>query len=69
MSLVHGYSSDEDATTTATHQDTFNLAAVSSAKRLRVQDTPTNTNPKAAPDVLAQVGFPFSHHPHSLDAN
>jgi hypothetical protein len=57
MSLVHGYSSDEDATTTAAHQDAFNLAAMSSSGRLRVQDTPMNANPQAAPDVLAQVRF------------
>jgi len=56
--LVQGYSSDEDATTATTaQQDAFNLAAVSSSKRLRVQDAPMNSNPLAAPDVLAQVGF------------
>ena len=70
MSLVHGYSSDEDATTITAQQDAFNLASVSLSKRLRVQDTPVNTNPHAAPDVLAQVG-PLSLiiHTHSVDAN
>jgi hypothetical protein len=54
MSLVQGYSSDEDA---AGHHDAFNLAAVPLSKRFRVQDTPLNSAPHAAPDVLAQVGF------------
>ena len=57
MSLVQGYSSDEDATTATAQRDAFNLAAVSSSKRLRVQDAPMSSNPHAAPDVLAQVGF------------
>ena len=57
MSLVQGYSSDEDATTATAQRDAFNLAALSSSKRLRVQDAPVNSNPHAAPDVLAQVGF------------
>jgi hypothetical protein len=54
MSLVQGYSSDEDATT-ATLQDAFNLAAVPSTKRLRFHETTLNTTPQAAPDVLAEV--------------
>ena len=54
MSLVQGYSSDEDA---IIHDDALNLAAVPSSKRLRFKDTPLNTAPHAAPDVLAQVGF------------
>ncbi len=54
MSLVQGYSSDEDA---IIHDDALNLAAVPLSKRLRFQDTPLNTVPHAAPDVLAQVGF------------
>jgi hypothetical protein len=54
MSLVQGYSSDEDA---VIHGDALNLVAVSSSKRPRFQDTPLNTIPHAAPDVLAQVSF------------
>jgi hypothetical protein len=54
MSLVQGYSSDEDA---VIHDDALNLAAVPSSKRIRFPDTPLNTAPHAAPDVLAQVGF------------
>jgi hypothetical protein len=57
MSLVQGYSSDEDA---VVHDDTLNLAAIQSSKRLRFQDTPLNSTPHAAPDVLAQVGFLYS---------
>jgi len=53
-SLVHGYSSDEDATIANLEQDAFNLAAVSSSKRQRFQDTALNTTPQAAPNVLAQ---------------
>ncbi len=59
MSLVQGYSSDEDA---AAHDDALNLATVLSSKRLRFQDTPLNTALHAAPDVLAQVGFLHSQH-------
>ena len=54
MSLVQGYSSDEDA---VLHDDALNLVGVESSKRLRFQDTPLNTAPHAAPDVLAQVNF------------
>jgi hypothetical protein len=54
MSLVQGYSSDEDV---IVHDDALNLAAVPSSKRLRFKDTPLNTTPHAAPDVLAQVRF------------
>ena len=54
MSLVQGYSSDEDA---AIHDDALNLAAVPESKRLRFQDTLLNATPHAAPDVLAQVCF------------
>jgi hypothetical protein len=54
MSLVQGYSSDEDA---VLHDDALNLIGVSSSRRLRFQDTPLNTTPHAAPDVLAQVSF------------
>ena len=60
MSLVQGYSSDEDAATTL--QDAFNLAAVPSSKRSRFQDTTLNTTPHAAPDVLAQVRVFRSQH-------
>ncbi|KAI0257316.1 pre-mRNA splicing factor [Lactifluus subvellereus] len=52
MSLVQGYSSDEDATT-ATLQDAFNLAAVPSTK-FTFHETTLNTTPQAAPDVLAE---------------
>ena len=60
MSLVQGYSSDEDA---VLPDDALNLAAVPSSKRLRFKETPLNTTPHAAPDVLAQVGFLYSQTP------
>jgi hypothetical protein len=66
MSLVQGYSSDEDA---VGHNDAFNLAALPSSKRFTIQDTPLNTTPHAAPHVLAQVGFFHSPHPFFVNAN
>ncbi|KAI0308037.1 pre-mRNA splicing factor [Multifurca ochricompacta] len=55
MSLVQGYSSDEDDQfTTNLQQDAFNLAAVPLAKRLRVDNLSFNTNLQAAPHVLAE---------------
>ena len=45
MSLVQGYSSDEDA---IIHDDALNLAAVPSSKRLRFHDTPLNAAPAYA---------------------
>jgi pre-mRNA-processing factor 17 len=53
MSLVQGYSSDEEDTSAALH-DAFNLAAVPSTKRHRFEPTTSTTVPQAAPDVLAQ---------------
>ncbi|KAI9462328.1 pre-mRNA splicing factor [Lactarius psammicola] len=53
MSLVQGYSSDEEDTSSALH-DAFNLAAVPSTKRHRLEPTTSTTVPQAAPDVLAQ---------------
>jgi hypothetical protein len=66
MSLVQGYSSDEDA---VIHDDALNLAAVTSLKRPRFQDTPLNATPHAAPDVLAQVGFHHSQPAFFVNAN
>jgi hypothetical protein len=54
MSLVQGYSSEEDA---VVHDDALNLAAVRPSTRLISQHAPLNTTPHAAPDVLAQVRF------------
>jgi len=68
-SLVHGYSSDEDATIATVEHDTFNLAAVESSKRQRFQDTALNTTPQAAPDVLAQVGLSHFTTPSLLMQN
>ena len=66
MSLVQGYSSDEDA---AGHTDAFNLAAVPFSKRYRFQDTSLNATPHAAPHVLAQVRFLLPRHPFFVNAN
>ena len=56
MSLVQGYSSDEEDISSALH-DAFNLAAVPSTKGHRFEPTTSTTVPQAAPDVLAQVGL------------
>ncbi|KAI9444972.1 pre-mRNA splicing factor [Lactarius indigo] len=53
MSLVPGYSSDEEDISSALH-DAFNLAAVPSTKRHRSEPTTSTAVPQAAPDVLAQ---------------
>ena len=61
MSLVQGYSSDEEDTSAALN-DAFNLAAVPSTKRHRFEPTTSTTAPQAAPDVLAQVRFLHTFH-------
>ncbi|KAH9065919.1 pre-mRNA splicing factor [Lactarius vividus] len=53
MSLVPGYSSDEEDISSALH-DAFNLAAIPSTKRHRSEPTTAVVVPQAAPDVLAQ---------------
>jgi pre-mRNA-processing factor 17 len=53
MSLVQGYSSDEEDTSSPLH-DAFNLAAIPSPQRHRFEPTTSTTVPQAAPDVLAQ---------------
>lgn len=58
MSLVQGYSSDEEDTSAALH-DAFNLAALPSTKRHRFEPTTSTTVAQAAPDVLAQVGHTY----------
>ena len=54
--LVQAYDSSDEDPTTESLQDSFNLAAISSTKRLKFQDTTQITTPQAAPDVLAEVG-------------
>ncbi|KII93704.1 hypothetical protein PLICRDRAFT_131754 [Plicaturopsis crispa FD-325 SS-3] len=53
MSLVQGYSSDEDNDTTSVSNDVFGLSSIPAAKKARVEQ-PTNVAPSAAPDVLAE---------------
>ncbi|KAI0067965.1 pre-mRNA splicing factor [Artomyces pyxidatus] len=53
MSLVQGYSSDEDSGLLDSN-DAFNLSAISSSKRPRMEESASKTQFKAAPDVLAE---------------
>lgn len=56
MPIISGYDSDEDVDPVESSKDAFNLAALPSAKRPRV-DAPVSHTPaiQAAPDVLAEV--------------
>jgi hypothetical protein len=54
--LVQAYDSSDEDPTTESLQDSFNLAAISSTKRPKLQDTTQKATPQAAPDVLAEVG-------------
>jgi hypothetical protein len=54
MSLVQGYSSDEDAGDIT--QDVFGISAVSSSKKPRVEEpSASSLVPSSAPHVLAEV--------------
>ncbi|KAI0321344.1 pre-mRNA splicing factor [Amylostereum chailletii] len=53
MSLVQGYSSDEDTGITSSN-DVFNLSSIPSNKRPRMDDSTYKTSLQAAPDVLAE---------------
>ena len=56
MSLIPGYSSDEDNDSISHIKDAFNLSSLPSAKRPRVEvSAPPRTAFQAAPDVLAEV--------------
>lgn len=55
MSLIHGYSSDEDDTPVIA-QDAFGISALPSSKKPRVKETEVETRVEtSAPDVLAEV--------------
>lgn len=58
MSLSIAYSSDEDDNITSHNQDVFGLASLPSAKKARVEETPS-VPMDAAPHVLAEVSIPL----------
>ena len=55
MSLVQGYSSDEDDGPHSATNDAFGLTSIPVAKKLRVDEPSTSLVPTSAPDVLAEV--------------
>jgi pre-mRNA-processing factor 17 len=57
MSLVQGYSSDEETGSPPPAGDVFGLSAIHTAKKLRVQEAekPTNAISNSAPFVLSEV--------------
>ena len=55
MSLVTGYSSDEDNGPSSPTGDAFGLAKLPTAKKPRVEDVASGIVVTAAPDVLSEV--------------
>lgn len=55
MSLITGYSSDEDNGPVSPTADAFGLSNLPAAKKLRVEDPVSSLVVQAAPDVLAEV--------------
>lgn len=60
MSLVPGYSSDEDSELVSTTEDAFGLSKLPAAKKPRTDESASRLELKAAPDVLAEVCIPSS---------
>ena len=59
MSLVQGYSSDEDDGPRVPTNDAFGLSALHASKKPRVDEPSTSLVPTSAPDVLAEVSGMF----------
>ncbi len=58
MSLITGYSSDEDGPAAST-KDVFGLSKLPAAKKVRVDEPPSSgLVVQAAPDVLSEVHVP-----------
>ncbi len=55
MSLVQGYSSDEDDVSHTPTNDVFGFTSLHAAKKPRVDEPSTSLVPTSAPDVLAEV--------------
>lgn len=63
MSLLQGYSSDEDDTSISAANDAFGLSSLPTAKKARIDEasgsgSEVTIKPLAAPDVLAEVRPP-----------
>jgi pre-mRNA-processing factor 17 len=58
MSLVQGYSSDEDDGSLSLTSDAFGLSRLQTAKKIRVEEPRSPLQPQAAPHVLAEVAHP-----------
>lgn len=57
MSLVPGYSSDEDNGPSSPTRDVFGLSNIPAAKKMRVDEAGPSLIPQAAPHVLAEVEY------------
>lgn len=55
MSLVPGYSSDEDEGTSMSNNDAFGISNLPTAKKIRIDEPELLLKPQAAPHVLAEV--------------
>lgn len=55
MSLVPGYSSDEDNGPSSPTNDAFGISQIPIAKRMRVDEPESSLKPQAAPHVLAEA--------------
>lgn len=55
MSLLHGYSSDEDDAMGNHGDDAFGLSALTTSKKARVDTQVASNIETSAPDVLAEV--------------
>lgn len=55
MSLVPGYSSDEDGGPSSPTNDAFGLSHIPTTKKMRVDEPEVSLKPQAAPHVLAEV--------------
>lgn len=61
MPLPVQYSSDEEENLTSVNSDVFGLASLPTAKKARVDETPSvEPQPDAAPHVLAEVSRAFT---------
>jgi len=59
MSLVQGYSSEEDNGSSSPTNDTFGLSRLPTTKKIRVEEPQSLLQPQAAPHVLAEVAHPY----------
>ena len=55
MSLVQGYSSDEDDMSTKPSEDAFGISSIPAQKKRRMEESAVTRVESSAPDVLAEV--------------